>query len=231
MYELLLKWGLETFRKASIKQTDQEFSVMLEAIKTKNILVVERFRYAWSSCQDIVRLAVRVEEMLPEFLLKARQTDGTVQSVKNFLGDLRSDFHPQHYRELTKLRCQFEATNDLLAAYSGVFVDVLHYSVVGEISKKKKLFQTSDIIRLYRGLWLFYTRILTSLLRITSSDLRFWITEKPYIIKATEWAEKDWVNAKEYLLQPEGQGIKYRLSLENPEKFNVFWDFLSEESD
>ena len=44
--------------------------------------------------------------------------------------------------------------------------------------------------------------------RITSSDLRFWLTDEPYIAAARQWAERDWEQALEYLEGPEGRGYQ-----------------------
>jgi hypothetical protein len=67
MYDLLLKWDLESLSKATIAKSDQEVAVMLEAIKAKNNLVVERFRYSWDTSQAIISLALEIEESLLEF--------------------------------------------------------------------------------------------------------------------------------------------------------------------
>lgn len=223
MYDLLLQWGLESLRQVTFTKSDQELAVMLEAIRAKNMLVLERFRYGWASCQAVVDLAVSVEEALPSFVKEARETDGSLQATKNFMGDLKAQFHPKFYRKLAKIRCQFDATNDLLAAYSDVFADVLHFGTIGEIAKHKELRASSDLVRLYRGLWSFYSRVMTALVRITSSDLRFWLTDQPYILTAREHADTDWREAKQYLMEPEGRGIRYCLSLEKGDGLDRFW--------
>jgi hypothetical protein len=95
-----------------------------------------------------------------------------------------------------------------------------------EIANSRNINKRSDVLWLYRGLWQFYTKILNSLVRITSADLRFWLRDEPYIADAFSWAEKDYLNAKVWLSQRVPGGERYLLSLETPVGLNDFWEFL-----
>jgi hypothetical protein len=188
MYELLLSWGLESLTKLVMSEDDKDVTILLEAIRAKNTLVVERFKYAWEASQEIVGLAIQVDAELEEFRVNAPQTDGTLDATKKFMGALRGDFHPKHYRYLKKLRSRFESTSDVLSAYSIKMADIIHFSMVEKISIEKQLRASSDILRTYRGLWTLYSEILTKLIRLTSNDLRFWLTDTPHVNIAEDWA-------------------------------------------
>lgn len=223
MYELLLQWGLESLTKLVTAKDEKDSAILLEAVRAKNALVVERFRYAREACQAIVDLAVQVDTDLEEFRKSAPETDGTLQATKKFMGALKADFHPPYYRRLKKLRSQFESTNDVLSAYSVVMSDVLHFSTMEKIAIEKKLRSSSDLCRVYRDLWTIYAEILTSLIRLTSNDLRFWLIDTPYILQAEEWAKKDFEELMKFLLAETWSGRSFRVSLETKEGLKEFW--------
>jgi|YNPNPStandDraft_1061719.scaffolds.fasta_scaffold73770_2 hypothetical protein len=223
MYELLLQWGLESLAKLVAVKGEKDSAILLEAVRAKNSLVVERFRYAREACQAIVDLAIQVDTDLEEFRLKAPETDGTLPATKKFMGELKLDFHPKYYRRLKKLRSQFESTNDVLSAYSVVMSDLLHFSTMEKIAIEKKLRSSSDLCRTYRGLWTLYAEILTSLVRLTSNDLRFWLIDAPYIVQAERWAKQDFELAMTFLLAKEWGGMSFRISLETKEGLESFW--------
>jgi len=223
MYELLLQWGLDSLTKLVLAKDDKGSAFLLEAVRAKNALVVERFRYAREACQAIVDLAIQVDAELEDFRLKAPKTDGTLEAAKKFMGVLKTEFHPPHYRRLKKLRSQFESTNDLLSAYSVVMSDLLHFSTMEQIAVKKNLRSSSDLCRTYRGLWTLYSEILTSLVRLTSNDLRFWLMDAPYIVQTEKWAKQDYQRAMEFLLADNWGGMSFRISLETAEGLKDFW--------
>lgn len=224
MYELLLQWGLESLAKLVIAKDEKDSAFLLEAVRAKNALVIERFRYARDACQAIVDLAVQIDTDLEEFRSKAPETDGTIQTTKKFMGALKTEFHPPYYRRLKKLRSQFESTNDVLSAYSVEMSDILHFSTMERIAIEKKLRSSSDLCRVYRGLWTLYSQILTSLIRITSNDLRFWLIDEPYVTQAEKWAKQDFQRVMDYLLAESWGGMSFRISLETKEGLKAFWE-------
>ena len=226
MYELLLQWGLESLTKLVTAKGEKDSAILLEAVRAKNALVVERFRYAREACQAIVDLAVQVDVDLEEFRSKAPETDGTLQATKKFMGALKTEFHPLYYRRLKKLRSQFESTNDVLSAYSVVMSDVLHFGTMEKIAIEKKLRSSSDLCRTYRGLWTLYSEVLTSLVRLTSNDLRFWLVDAPYVVQAEKWAKQDFQRVMDFLLAENWGGMAFRISLETKEGLAAFWETI-----
>lgn len=223
MYELLLQWGIESLTKLVTTKGDKDSSILLEAVKVKNALVVERFRYAREACQAIVDLSMSVDTDLEVFRLKAPDTDGSLQATKKFMGALKTEFHPLHYRRLKKLRGQFESTNDVLSAYSVVMSEILHFSTMEKIAIEKNLRSSGELRRTYRGLWTLYSEILTSLVRLTSNDLRFWLIDSPYIEEAEVQAKKDFQQVMNFLLAEKWNGNSFRISLETKEGLKSFW--------
>lgn len=221
MYEIILKWGLDTLRAAKSGTSDQEFRVMLEAIKTKNQLVTQRFQFAWDAGQDIVDLSVQVEETMSSF--DALDTDGSEIAATRLLGSIRSDFHPPHYRQLRKARSRLDATNDILSLYSDVFVDLVHWDTIEEIIRAKDIRGRSGIRRTYRGLWTFYAQTVMRLLRLSASDLRFWLVDSPHIDAAEAFAKSDFNRAVAWLKSSERIGQSFRLQIETPEGLSAFW--------
>jgi len=226
MYELLLQWGLESLTKLVAAKGEKDSAILLEAVRAKNALVIERFRYAREACQAIVDLAMSVDTDLEKFRSKAAGTDGTLQATKKFMGALKLEFHPPHYRRLRKLRSQFESTNDILSAYSVVMSGILHFSAMEKIAIEKSLRSSSDLCRTYRGLWTLYSETLTSLVRLTSNDLRFWLIDAPYIVQAEVWARQDFQRIMDFLLAENWGGTSFRLSLETREGLASFWESI-----
>lgn len=228
MYESLIKWGFEQIANLAIAKDKRDVQIMLEAIKTKNALVVERFKYAWNSCQSIVDLSNQVDKGLIEFQSKAPETKKTKKSAFQFLGALKNDFHPTYYRQLKKLRSQMESTNDLLSAYSSTFVEMVNFGMLQNLVEHKKAYSANFILRNYRGLWTLYAEILTSLVRITSNDLRFWLTDTPYVLMADEYALEDFDSLRKFLFADEWDGKRFHLSLETKEGIEIFWNHMDQ---
>lgn len=223
MYDLLLKWGLDSLSKATMTKSDQELSVMLEAIRAKNTLVVERFRFAWKTSQEIVAIALEVDESIDDLKETIKSLDWSSNSGRNKVLWHLQQFHAKYARRLKKVRCNYDATNDLLSAYSAVFDNLLHIDIVAQIADSKKVSKRSDLLWIYRGLWQFYSRVMGSLVRVTSSDLRFWLTDEPYIAIAFSSAENDYAEALDWLSRPVGHGERFFLSLESPGGSAGFW--------
>lgn len=229
MYELLLKWGLDNLTGLANLEAGHELDITLEAIRAKNLLITKRYEQAFAAHQDLVDLTLELEDRLGDFRKTSSQTDGTFESSKKFVGELREQVHPEFYRRFRKIRSQFDSTNDLLSSYSIVFTEIVHIEYLQKVYKVKNEYSGSSILRIYRGQWVKLAEIVASLLRISSSDLRFWITDAPYAVHAEHWAKRDLAKVNQFFEAEDWGGMHFRLSLEKRDGLTEFWDsFLSD---
>ena len=228
MYELLLKWGFDNLSKFTGIKAEQQIFILQDAIKTKNAIIIERYKKCWVLNENLINLAVEIEEDIEEYIKKTEETDGTWKSARQFIGQLRSEFHPSRYRKLMKIRSAFEGTNDLISAYTFIFLDMIHIDRLVNIVKETKLYSRGDICRLYRGMWTKYCEVVAILLRITSNDLRFWITDTPYISYADKWAESDLQKIILLFRTKDWHEKRCYISLESRQGINKFWRELEE---
>ncbi|MFT6030859.1 MAG: hypothetical protein ACI8O8_002605 [Oleiphilaceae bacterium] len=61
MYEQLLKWGLDSLNKFAGIKGEFELSILTEAIKTKNAIILERYKQCCSLNEGLISLSVEVE--------------------------------------------------------------------------------------------------------------------------------------------------------------------------
>ncbi len=226
MYELLLKWGLDNLTKFAGIEGTHELEVIREAIKTKNAIIIERYKKCWALYEKLLDLTIEVDSELNQFLLNTKETDGTRKSARVFIGKLKTEFHPKFYRKLLKLRSSFDGTNDLVSAYTFVFSDIINIETLEKIIKSKKEKGKNSrnyICRLYRGLWTKYCEIVAVLLRVTSSDLRFWVADTPYVYHADEWAKVDRDLAIKFFISNSWEGKRFHISLEKRKGLDRFW--------
>lgn len=228
MYELLLKWGLDSLSKFAGIKGKYELDVIQEAIRTKNSIIIERYKKCWELYEDLVDLTLDIEKDLETFVKNTEETDGTWKSARKFIGTLRADFHPAYYRRFLKIRCTFEGTNDLISSYTFVFSEITNIDTLVAIAKKKKIYSRGDICRLYRGLWTKYSEIVAILLRVTSCDLRFWVTDTPYVRHTDEWAKTDLALTLKFFNSASWQGQRLHISLETGKGLDRFWLGLEE---
>jgi hypothetical protein len=224
MYEILLKWGMDNLASFTKVKANHEHSITLEAIKVKNSLVLKRFDIAWKAHQELVDLVIDLEDKLDGFKVNARETDNTLAGAKKFVGDLSRDLHPLAYRKYRKIRSQFDGVNDLFSAYTQEISEFVHISTLKKIYKEKEIYNRSSIIRIYRGLWTKIVEIIASIIRVSSSDLRFWLTDNPSISYATQWSKKDVSALWKFVLADNWHEDHYRLSLESPKGLKEYWD-------
>lgn len=231
MYELLLKWGLDSLTKFSGTKGQHELSILLEAIKTKNTLIIERYKQTWALNEKLSDLIIELEVELDSFANESIGTDGTWKSARQFIGKLKSDFHPTYYRKLVKLRAGFEGTNDVLSAYTYTFLNIVNLDNLSTVCKSKKVYSRGEICRSYRGLWTKYGEVVSSIIRITSGDLRFWVTDIPYIQHADNWAEYDLELLQRFILANNWGNSRFHISLESKRGLDKFWYELKEHHD
>jgi len=224
MYELLLKWGLDSLPKLVGDRDRSQTAILLEAIKTKNILIQERYKYAWEVYRDVLALTLEIENSLEEYSSNSPSTENTKKTAWKLLGNLKTNFHPTYYRKMKKLRSNFECTNDLMSSYTRWLLEITNFQFFEELCEKQQYYTASSIFRSYRGLWTFYSEMLGSLIRVTSSDLRFWLTDKPYVEKADLIAQEELKLVKEFLLEREVRSLRFHLQIVTEEGLYRFWE-------
>ena len=223
MYEILIKWGLDTLKSLAGDELKHQDSLVIEAIRTKNSLVKERFNIAQETILEFQELTVELERELQSFQDKfLSKTDG--EDFSKYLGRLKRNFHPKFYRKFRKIRTRLGMTNDALSGYSLALIRLVNISFVEEIAEEKKLKNPSDISRTYRMSWTFLLSTLTALLRITTNDLRFWLTDKSYSEKAYNWAIEYEIPAiKKFLIDDNKGKTVYFITLTNSDNLEKFW--------
>lgn len=228
-YSILLKWGLDSLTKIIGTHNEREVSVLLEAIKTRNSLVLKRFEYAWEASQNLTKLLDEVEERIQhaknETAKSIENSNNKISAenkLKRFCMVMEEGHHASLYRKLRRIRGRFEATNDLFSAYSTEFSDYLRFDNFKILIDKSSIKNTGEAIRLYRQLWIFYCDIMHTLVRVSSSDLRFWLTDGSYFIEALEIAGTDRSKFESHLISKTDD--VWLLSVENPETVEAFWN-------
>lgn len=222
MYEYLLKWGLDTLVKSGLEKGKAEHSLLLEAVKTKNQLVVERFKIASSACELLVKLTLDVEAELEQFRQQYQQQGN--QQYGNFKAALRETLHPKFYREYRKIRSQFDISNDLLSAYSMAFSSWLNFNAIEQLLSETQAQKPTEQARTYRMIWTFAASTLSRLLRISANDLRFWLTDLPYTDKAYALATtEDIPKIREFFIKGHENNGLFHPYLETAEGLEAFW--------
>lgn len=225
IYGILLKWGLETIAAIVRDKDPNHLEILLEAIKTRNAIVLKRFDYAWSAVQEVNDLLFELDTELTAFV---REFKEGIQKAKDrrasrLLARLQDDFHPAYYRKLRKLRCKFEATNDLFSAYSLEFQEMLRIDSVKSIIEPGPQ-KVPDVVRTYRHLWDTYSAVMATLVRVSSYDLRFWLADVSYFQLAEKQAQADRKRITRHFLQNEQES--WMLSLEDHDQSNAFWELV-----
>ena len=228
MYESLLKWGLDSLAKFAGAKGQYELTILVEAIKTKNTMIIERYKQSWVLNEKLSDLIIDVEVDLDSFVQNSKETDGSWKSARQFLGSLKSEFHPKYYRKLLKLRAGFEGTNDILSAYTFIFLDIFNLEYLVAYSKDKQKYSRGEICRCYRRLWTMHGEIISSIIRISSGDLRFWVTDIPYIRHADNWAKFDLEQFKHIYPRVSWCNKRFYISLESKKGLDKFWYELAE---
>lgn len=198
MIDIFAKWGLDFLGRVALQGDDAKTKLLLEGYKTKTNLVSKRFDYAWDASQSLIQLAIDVEIELPDF-------NGS--SSEEFLDVLIKKFHPRFYRKFTKVRSSFEATNDILSSYSCEISYILNGRNLQRLIKKAKIpaenNYVNDVKRFYRKVWTRCAEVMASLIRVTSNNLSFWLTEVPIGKVSDNWAKEDRLKIQAELLAEE----------------------------
>jgi hypothetical protein len=145
-----------------------------------------------------------------------------------FFSKLKYEFHPVYYREYRKIRTKFDLTNDLLSGYSIALSGWINIDTFENICNKRNETKPSSIVRLYRHWWLFLLSTLSRLLRLSTSDIRFWLTDLPYTEKAINWARENDILLleKRFTEFNDDKHAVFYPSLETKEGISTFWKIV-----
>ena len=144
--------------------------------------------------------------------------------ISKFIYELKATFHPKYYRKYRKIRTRLDRTNDLISAYSMQLSRFINFDNVEKMFENGKCSTESQIISTYRIMWTFVLSTISRLIRISSNDLRYWLTDLPYIHYAYQWAQKDINAITEFIINNDKSGNIVVLSLERNEGVQTFWN-------
>ena len=222
MYEILLKWGLDTLGKLGGEEHKAELAIVLEAVKTKNALVSKRFDIAANAAEELLNLTLELEDEL-HATSQDRSHPSHEKKGNDYINSLEQEIHSKYYRRLMRIRSRFEMTNDLLSSYSIQATEFLNIKNVKSLIRESNATSNAQIRMLYRKIWTLATSSMLSLIRVTSTDLRFWLSDIPHGPKSDEWARRDFQLAKDYFLQSAGRKEFY-LEIERDGGTDKFWN-------
>lgn len=221
MYEIVFKWALDLLGGLAKQSHNVDLDLVVEAMRAKNALVQKRFEFAWFAAQDMGKLEVDVIEGLDNWDPEIKKEDSSIKSF-SFLNALEQQFHPAYYRRLRAVRAAFEATCDVLAAYSLQVQNLLNFRSIKSLITASCPDRPSDIKRSYLHLWSSATATMFAMMRITSTDIRFWLSELPHLRVADKWAQEDIRRLRHYTKNKDSD-IFY-LSLESTKGLEKFWE-------
>ena len=227
LYSILVKWGLDSVSGIIRDKDPQNIQILLEAIKTRNALVLKRFDFAWLAAQEVVELNSLVETELSEFI---KAIPVSIKSKKDrlnyFIPNLCDGFHPPFHRKLREIRSKFEATNDLFSAYSIEFYEMLRADNLESMLRAPQHKTVSDAARTYRQLWSSYGAVMLTLIRVSSSDLRFWLTDAGYFLIAKQQAKEDRKHIESHFQS--GSHESWNISIEDSKAVKHIWKCIEQ---
>lgn len=188
-------------------------AIAIEAIKTKNVIVLERYKNAVAICSELIDLCGQHQAALEELQF-------TRDTVKSAVGKLEREFHPKWYRSAGRVMSKFELVNDLFSGYHLALKGFINFKTMKPtLLASKSVFEVS---RQYRWTWSMLSWVPPTLVRVSSNDLRFWLTDYPYGDVATAFATRDLAGFHR-ATQP-AVNVVHRLSLETREGLDEFWN-------
>ena len=229
LYSVILKWGLDTVSSVIRDKDPQHIQIVLEAIKLRNSIVQKRFEYSWAAAQDVLDLVLELEIDLKKLVDETPAHENRAERTRAFLAKLGEDFHPRFLRRLKKIRGKFEATNDLFSAYSLEFYGFLSLENAKRLIKHSEADRLSDVARLYRQLWDTYATVMMTLIRVSSSDIRFWVTDATYSDIAERYAKHDRAEIEKLFVSK--APVNWALSIEHHVMVAEFWESVQPKSE
>lgn len=241
MYEIILKWGLDTITTLTKSKAENEASsvvgtekqknaIVLETIRAKNALVMERFKHAKEACNDIVALIDDIDKTMADW--EAARTDREAEpgdrsnkhpSREIIIDDVFYTYHSSFYRRFRTIRSKFEGSNDLLAAYSLVFLRLIDRKTVERLCIRTNSYTARSISACYKRSWSLLADVLTRLVRIGSTDPRYWLSDYPYACHIIDWAAGDCDSASDWLSENKAETAYFMISLEKPGELDALW--------
>jgi hypothetical protein len=224
MYELILKWGVENLSKFSAIKGEHELALIKEAIATKNSLAIRKYGDTVTNFNMLVDAIFEIEKSLE--LENARYTDliRNEKDFRTFLHDFNSKVRSPIVNRISVLMLKFGYSNELISAYSHAFFKLFSGETLTELCKTHNITTKGGVFRVFKASLRMYMHVISSVIRVCSLDLRFWITDYSYIKFADKWSARDVVKSKKYLFTDK----KFYLSLESREGLERFWlDFNS----
>ena len=230
MYDILLKWGLETLKDVLSKEDEKTFSILKSAVDTKNKLVEKRFQLAVKACESLVCLNEKIDIDLSNFEKKTAIVKGTNSSFKDDQKKILELKGKEHFNEYKRIRTLLEGANDLLAVYSIRFSELLQLNKIELLCESMDTCSSDNIIECYRESWGMVADVIARLIRLTSTDLRFWLCDHPYAWAAAEQVENDCAIAKEFLISNKRDKY-FELEVEKPEGMEKLWQQIEEKKE
>lgn len=221
VYGVILRWGLETLSGVLRDKDPSHLQIVVEAMRLRNAIVLRRFEFAWAAAQELVSLAAELDTELAKLITDTGKAHQRPARLRAFIHLLSGDLHPRYYRRLRIVRGKFESTNDLFSAYSLEFMGLLQMETVKNLLKQTQCDAVADAAHLYRRLWENYATTMLSLLRVTSSDIRFWVIDASYFRLALRQASADCRLFQEHLVSGSRRIFSY--GIEDPATVRAFW--------
>lgn len=221
MYEQILKWSVETLTSFAKSKGEQQAAIIMEAVKLKNDLISERFKTTCAIADKISLLCTQIDPEQEPW--RSTQSGDEKKTLAQFRQYLKDDYHKANYRQLKSIRSGLEVSNDLIAAYSKVMIELLGFGKIELIIKTRGSQRIGEYARNYRNLWILYSEIIFRLIRITSGDIRFWATDKPYTELAEEFARNDLESLTTFLRTTKASHNQPCLFIDRAEGLNEFW--------
>ena len=220
MYDIILKWGMEFVTDQLVEKSKHAQAIILETIKIKNELVHERFKHCLEACNEITTLIQDIDEKLCEW--EIRKPNGDLSEIIDL-------YHLGFFRRYRRIRTFFEGGNDLVAAYSLTFSELISEEKIDDLCRITESHgNRQNISMCYKRSWTLLADVIVRLMRLTATDPRFWLNDTSYMCHVLERSKDDFKRAHKWLAN-EGRGedtLYFPLSLENPGELNKLWKEL-----
>ncbi len=240
MYEIILGWATKpltelivqrdkSLTEKEIATDDRQHQIALEAIKTKNEMVLKRFSYVWDIGKELVALQDRIYETLTTYSTNIGDDNKNKNwDITNFReSNFEKDVHKCLLHQFINIRHKFELVNDLFSVYSIECLNSIQFENVLRIFDSMPIDEKTKsnlyFCNVYYQMVSNIISTLLSLLRVSSDDLRFWLVEKNYADVAKKFAQEDLANLENNLGKKSGD-YNFEIKLESLKGKDEFWN-------